>query len=152
MKKSIIFFLLILSGSALAAPQDLNVPLGGGLIQPNGALKIMLNPLNPTVAYTVTCGINAANTTAIHFTMQGAYSLDGFRATLNGSLLGRFGQYDGSTGYNGFQLAIEGNSYNSEPYISSDAYIDLLNLDNSITETVSCSATPILTGNKQNRR
>jgi hypothetical protein len=108
------------------------------------------------VAYKVICEIKADDITAIHFSMQGGHSFEGFPATLNGRSLGRFGEFDGQTGYNGqinkgdnsFELDINGDSYNSEPYLNSGAYIDFLNLDNSVSETVSCSATPIMTKNR----
>ena len=133
----------MLSTSAFAALKDVNVPLGGGTLQPNGELKVSLDPLRTNVAYAITCKINAANSTIMHFSAVGKGPfMYGFPATLNGQSLG-----DLASGANGKinkgdnELSL--NSTSPSPYPpATDVYLDFLNLDNAVTETVVCSASP----------
>jgi hypothetical protein len=139
MKKFIFFFLIILSNAVYAAPQDLNIPLGGGTITPSGELQISFSPLKLNVLYNVTCNINAANTTGMHFRAVGYISVPS--ASLNGKSISV--ESNGSNGGinkgdNVFLAEVD--NY----YSGTSGYLDLLNLDNSISETVSCSATPDL--------
>jgi hypothetical protein len=140
MKKSVLFSMLIISNSVFAAPQDLNVPLGGGTIAPNGELQISFSPLKLNVLYNLTCNINAANATAIHFKKVGFSMI--LSSTLNGSSISTENNGSNGTinkGDNVFLGKVE--NYDST---ANNGYLDLLNLDNSVTETVSCSATPAL--------